>query len=188
MKKRCRASSAACHDGSNYTYKNNNNNSPSTICPQMQSLNWKMIKIWKWLSASGYNLVKSSHNQQSSYEKFQNNLAKTAQEPASDKQTAGFPARCDTAAPQPAVCSSARTSACAKRRQETDGMSSCPPLLSRGRWHVPSPVIVLPSSTHQRSSWRRAWWSGWRPADQSSRASNVERSHIPSQTTANQEL
>lgn len=35
-----------------------------------------------------------------------------------------------------------------------------------GCWHVPSTVIVSLSRTHQRSSWRRAWWSKWHPVDE----------------------
>lgn len=59
-KKTCSVSAPAWHDSSSYTYKNNDNNSPSSICPEMPSLKWKMIKIWKRFSVSAQNLLKSS--------------------------------------------------------------------------------------------------------------------------------
>ncbi len=74
-------------------------------------------------------------------------LAKKPQKNGADICAAAFPAHSDTAAHQPAAseCVCECVCVCVKRWQKTDGVSSCPPLLS----HVPSPSFQWASLTRE---------------------------------------
>lgn len=113
--------------------------------------------------------------------------AKAAQEPSSDKQTDGFPARCDTAAPQPAVLESVHVCPC----EET----------AADRWHVilsssalagPLTCSVTSHCSAEAHSPEKFLETSMvvRMAPCGSQQPGVKcaRSHAHSQTTSNQEL